>query len=410
MTNSIEKLKRDIEKRKRAGEALRKSEEKYRKQFEEAMDAIFIADAKTGIIIDCNRAACELVGREKSELVGKHQRNIHPPEKIEVEFSTTFKQHLKEKEGQVLETQVITKRGEIKDVSIKANLFEVRGKKVLQGIFRDITERKRVEEELKARVKDLEKSRSAMIYLLKDMDRARKELKRAYEELEALDLLKDEFLAMTAHELKTPLTSMHSLARQMSDRDLGELNEKQEKALGIISRGVERLGGSIEKILEISRLESGRMELNKEKIQLASLIQDVVEQMKPMARLKKITLTQRITKLLSIEADERRMGTVLTNLIENAIKFTPEGGEVTVEAKQKGNKVLVQVRDTGIGIAKKDFPKLFTKFFQVDHTKSGAGLGLSICRMLVEAHGGKIRCESEVGKGSTFSFTLPVKG
>jgi len=237
-----------------------------------------------------------------------------------------------------------------------------------------------------------------------------KELERAYEELKVLDRMKDEFLAMTAHELKTPLTPMLSLVRQMSDRDLGKLNEEQEKALGIISRGVERLGGSIEKILEISKLEFGRMELNKEKIQLAPLIQDVVEQMKPLARLKKITLTQRTTKLPSVEADGRRVATVLTNLIENAIKFTPDVGKVTVEAKQRGNQILVQVGDRGIGIAKKDFPKLFTKFFQVDHTKPGAGLGLSICKRLVEAHGGKIWCESKLGKGSTFSFTLPVKG
>jgi len=136
-------------KEQRMEEAIRASEEKYRKQFEVAMDAIFTADAETGIIIDCNRAASELVGREKSELVGRHQRILHPPEKTEGEFSRTFKQHLKEKEGQVLETQVITKKGEIKDVAIKANVFELEGKKLIQGIFRDITERKRMEKERK---------------------------------------------------------------------------------------------------------------------------------------------------------------------------------------------------------------------------------------------------------------------
>jgi len=140
-------ITRDITKRKSAEEALRKSEEKYRKQFDEVMDAIFVADVETGILIDCNRAACELVGWEKAELVGKPQRDLHPPKKNEGEFSRTFKQHLKEKEGQILETQVITKKGEIKDVAIKAKLFELRGRKVLQGSFRDITERKRSEKE-----------------------------------------------------------------------------------------------------------------------------------------------------------------------------------------------------------------------------------------------------------------------
>jgi PAS domain S-box-containing protein len=136
----------DITERKKMEEALRESEEKYRKQFEEALDAIFVADAETGIIVDCNRAASELVGREKSELIGKHQRILHPPQQIDGEFSKTFKQHLKEKEGQVLETQVIDKKGEIKDVAVKANVFELRGEKMLQGIFRDITENKQAEE------------------------------------------------------------------------------------------------------------------------------------------------------------------------------------------------------------------------------------------------------------------------
>jgi len=140
---------RDVTERKRMEETLRESEGKYRKQFEEALDAIFLADAQTGIVLDCNRAATELVGREKSELIGEHQRILHPPEENEEEFSTTFKQHLKEKMGQVLETQVITKKGEIKDVAIKANVFELGSKKVIQGIFRDITELKRAEKTLR---------------------------------------------------------------------------------------------------------------------------------------------------------------------------------------------------------------------------------------------------------------------
>jgi diguanylate cyclase (GGDEF)-like protein/PAS domain S-box-containing protein len=149
MRQRISELEKSEAEHKRLEEDLQESEEKHRELFEEAMDAIFIADAKTGTLIDCNRAASELVGREKSELVGKHQKVLHPPWKIEGEFSNTFKQHLKEKEGQVLSTQIITKDGEIKEVEIKANLIELRGKTLLQGIFRDVTERKRAEEALK---------------------------------------------------------------------------------------------------------------------------------------------------------------------------------------------------------------------------------------------------------------------
>jgi PAS domain S-box-containing protein len=140
---------RTVVKGKKAEKALQESEEKYRKQFETAMDAIFLADAETGILIDCNRAATKLVGRKKSELIGKHQRILHPPETIEGGFSRTFRQHIAEKEGDVLETQVITKSGEIRDVVINATTFELEGKKLIQGTFHDITEHKKTDEKLK---------------------------------------------------------------------------------------------------------------------------------------------------------------------------------------------------------------------------------------------------------------------
>jgi PAS domain S-box-containing protein len=139
----------DITERKRAEAALRQSEEEHRALFEGALDAIFVADAETGILIDCNRAACALVGRDKSELVGQHQRILHPPTAIEGEFSRTFKQHLAEKTGQLLAEQVITKSGEIRDVEIKASLVEFQGRRMLLGIFRDVTERNRAEAALR---------------------------------------------------------------------------------------------------------------------------------------------------------------------------------------------------------------------------------------------------------------------
>jgi PAS domain S-box-containing protein len=142
-------VRHDITERKQAEEALRESEEKHRKMFEEALDAIFIADAETGLVLDCNRAACELVGRKRSELIGKHQRILHPAGETEGEFSRTFSEHLRAGEGKVIETQIITAKGEIKEAAIKANAFEIRGKKVIQGIFRDITQRKQAEQALR---------------------------------------------------------------------------------------------------------------------------------------------------------------------------------------------------------------------------------------------------------------------
>ena len=154
-TTSVDNLNKEIADRKEVEKQLRESEEKYRKQFEGAMDAIFLANCKTGFLIDCNNAALRLVGREKKEVVGQHQRILHPPEALDEQFSTSFQKHLKDNDGTVLETEVITKTGEIKIVAIKTSVLEIGGKKVLQGIFRDVTESKQKEKELEEAHEDL---------------------------------------------------------------------------------------------------------------------------------------------------------------------------------------------------------------------------------------------------------------
>jgi PAS domain S-box-containing protein len=148
---------RDISERKKAEKDLEESEERYRVQFEQALDAIFIADAETGILVDCNRAATELVERDRSEIIGQHQRILHPPEKTAGKFSETFRKHMGGTEGKILESQIITKRGELKDVGIRANLVELKGKKFLVGTFRDITDSKKVEESIKEKTEEMER-------------------------------------------------------------------------------------------------------------------------------------------------------------------------------------------------------------------------------------------------------------
>ncbi len=235
------------------------------------------------------------------------------------------------------------------------------------------------------------------------------ELEKAYRELKALDLMKDEFLNMTSHELKTPLTSINSFLQLMGNEKLGKITKKQKNALKTISQELKRLRGSIDKILDTSRLESGRVKPDMKNLQLAELIQNTVKSMKMLAKQKRITITQKIAELPLIRGDERQLTALMVNLIDNAIKFTPGDGMITVEAKKKKDNILVEVKDTGIGVAKKDMPKLFTKFFQVEHSVPGAGMGLRICKIIVEAHGGKIGVKSRLGKGSTFFFALPIK-
>ena len=157
--------------RKVVEEKLRESEEKYRKLFEEALDAIFVADAETGTLVDCNETAARLVGREKSEVIGLHQSILHPPEDIEGQFSETFRRHIERERGQLLEARVIAKDGRTKDVAIKANVLEIGGKKVLQGIFRDVTEQKKAEDALRCAKERAEKSQGELREVMAELKR-----------------------------------------------------------------------------------------------------------------------------------------------------------------------------------------------------------------------------------------------
>jgi signal transduction histidine kinase len=267
-------------------------------------------------------------------------------------------------------------------------------------------EEKRATEEY---IKKLEESRSAMIYLLKDMERGRKELERAYEELKALDRMKDEFLEMTSHELKTPLTSMNSFTSLLLNKKLGELTDKQQEGLEIISDDIIRLVDSVDKIMDMSRLKSGLVTPDLEDMQLREVIEDAVERMRKVAESKCIKVTQKLAKLPPVRGDRDLLDKVILNLLSNAVKFTPENGQVHIEAGRKNGRIVVRITDTGVGITEENMRKLFTKFFQADHSVPGVGLGLCICKMIVDAHGGEVQAESRAGKGSTFSFILPIK-
>ena len=247
----------------------------------------------------------------------------------------------------------------------------------------------------------------ALMNILIDMEETRRNLENAHEALKSVDKMKDEFLSMSAHELKTPLTPMISFSQLMLDGKLGELSEEQKEGLEAISLQTKRLLATINKILHLTRLESKKLEPRLENLQLRDLIQDTVKFMEQSTIQKKIILTQKITELPLIKADRDYLSDILTNLVDNAIKFTPEGGKVSIETEEKKNHILVKVKDTGMGIATENIPKLFDKGFQTDYSVPGIGLGLHICKKLVEAHGGEIWVETKLRKGSTFCFTLP---
>ncbi|WP_406659739.1 PAS domain S-box protein [Methanolobus sp. ZRKC3] len=231
---------------------------------------------------------------------------------------------------------------------------------------------------------------------------------------EAASRTKSEFLATMSHELRTPLNAIIGYSNMLIDGDFGELNGKQERFAGHIATSGKHLLELINDILDISKTEAGKMELYYENFIVNEIMQNVMAIITPLAKKKSIALKLEIKPdTLTLNADRMKFKHILYNLGSNAVKFTPEGGNIRISAIQKEDIVEVSVADDGIGIAKEKQHKLFTPFYQVDSSDSrryaGTGLGLALVKNFVELHAGHITFESEFGKGSTFTFSIPSK-
>ncbi|MEA3328784.1 MAG: hybrid sensor histidine kinase/response regulator [Candidatus Omnitrophota bacterium] len=245
----------------------------------------------------------------------------------------------------------------------------------------------------------------------KEYDR---KLKKANEELRKVSQMKSDFVSIVSHELRTPLSSIREGVSQVLDGVTGEINNKQRKYLAISIEEIDRLNKIVNDLLNISRLEAGKVELNKESIGISGLVNKVIDGFKHLIKDKDISLTSIVPQNdIKISLDAEKIRQVVLNLIFNAYKFTKEKGKITVEVKNKEDKVEIVVKDTGIGIAREDIPRLFSKFAQFGqkgvYRGKGTGLGLVICKSFIEMHGGKIWAESELNKGSKFIFSLPKK-
>jgi GAF domain-containing protein len=232
-------------------------------------------------------------------------------------------------------------------------------------------------------------------------------------QLEAASQHKSEFLANMSHELRTPLNAIIGFSEVLTDRMFGELNEKQDEYLKDIYASGQHLLSLINDILDLSKIEAGRMELEPTDFDLPSAIDNALTLVRERAGRRGITLGREIDQRVgTICADERKVKQVVLNLLSNAIKFTPEGGRIDVRAAVSDAMVEVSVADTGVGIAPEDQEAVFEEFRQVgtaDKKVEGTGLGLALSRKFIELHGGRISVQSQVGHGSTFTFTLPVR-
>ncbi|MDY6987588.1 MAG: response regulator [Thermodesulfobacteriota bacterium] len=384
-------LLQEITERKRAEELLGESEKKYKTQFEAALDAIFIADAETGMLVDCNRAASELVKRAKSELVGTHQRMLHPPEEVEGEFSTAFNQHLKNKGEEALEAQVITKAGEIRDVLIKPSIFELKGKKLLQGIFHDVTNRNRAEEQRRKLEAQLQQA----------------------QKMEAIGTL----AGGIAHDFNNILAALIGYA-ELALEDSEEESSLQQNLKEILIGG-NRAKDLVRQILAFSR------QANQESkpVQIKSITKEALKFLRATLPTT-VEIRRAIQSDSAVLADPTQMHQVLVNLCTNATQAMAEKGgtlEVTLADVEldsnfalnhpdiePGPYIKLSVTDTGHGMTPEVLNRIFDPFFTTREIGAGTGMGLSVVHGIVKSCGGAVTAYSEPGKGSTFSVYLPV--
>src|SRR4030043_450028 len=247
------------------------------------------------------------------------------------------------------------------------------------------------------------------------------QLEKSILQLRKIDEIKSEFVSIASHELRTPLSAIKNAVQLILKGKTGEINENQVKFLSMAERNIDRLTNILNDLLNLSRIESGKIELKFENLALKEIIELTASSLRPHAEGKSLQIEVEIPEQLpDVCGDQEKIEQILTNLIGNAIKFTTEGGKIliTSELQPKDrmggfvDMVAVSVKDTGIGIPSGHLDAIFEKFHQVEgslqRSVSGTGLGRAITKGLVEAHQGKIRVESEVGKGSTFKFTSPI--
>jgi Amt family ammonium transporter len=237
------------------------------------------------------------------------------------------------------------------------------------------------------------------------------ELVKSLRDIEIISKAKSTFISSVSHELRTPLTSVKGFSSLLVDEKFGKLPPQAKERLIKIDENVNKLMDIVNTLLDISRIESGKMEIKIAPFDITKLIKDVTDFLAPQIESKGLNLVLNIPEGLNVFIDKNLIERVLINLINNAIKFTPQGGKIEVSCKQENKKALISVSDTGCGIKKDDHDKIFQEFFRVEATTSivkGSGLGLSLVKQIIDTHKEKIWIESEIDKGTTFYFTLKL--
>lgn len=354
-------------------------------------DVIYFKD-REGKLIMVNKAHAKGLGLKPEKVVGKTDYDFFPKERADL-MTKDDRRVIKTGKPIIDKIERATRADGIDNYvsTTKIPRYDKRGNVIgLVGITRDITQRMQLEH----------------------IRQEKSQIEKKMEAMGELDKLRTEFVSIVSHELRTPLAVIKEAIMLIFDEIAGPVSDKQRGLLVRAKENVERLRHMIEDLLDISRIEKGILRLHYSLVNLNDLIKDSSDFFKKWAKEKGISLKYNLPQeQINIFLDAEKIVQVISNLVSNAIKFTDKNGEIRIDAEILEAKIRVCISDTGIGISKKDIPRLFNKFVQVsktyDSSRRGVGLGLSIVRDLVEKHGGEVWVESELGIGSKFYFTLP---
>jgi len=386
----------DVSDRVTAMESLAKSEEKFSKAFHGSPMAILLTRIQDGKMLDFNDTVTTLTGYTREELQGLKSLDLGfwraPQERQKIMDKIRSEGSLRD-----FEWEVKAKDGRIISLRCSAESIEVDGEACVLSTYMDVTQRKKDEKTIQE--------------LLERVERDNEELRR-------LDKLKNEFISIVAHDLRTPLTSINGYLRFLGDPRMGKLEPQQKEFVDLAYKNARRLANLVANFLDLSVMESGELRLNPRGINLNDVAEEAVRALENLANAKLIHLkTDLPDTAVVLMADPDKMEQVFINLLGNAGKFTPREGTITVGVR-RGSKdgregVLCWVKDTGPGIPVAEVEKVFEKFYQIEDSenkmKLGTGLGLTICRRIVEAHGGRIWVESVDGEGACFKCFLPER-
>jgi PAS domain S-box-containing protein len=377
---------------------------RFRELLEAAPDAIIEVD-RDGRIVLLNRVTERLFGYEREELLGQMVEVLIP--------ASVRAGHHKHRQaywahpsarpmGTGLKLEGQRKDGSRFPVEISLSPVQFQEGFRVSAFIRDVSERRLAEEKISA----------IQAAYTEELAAKNRELEARNEEVERANRLKSEFLSGMSHELRTPLHTIIGFTELLDEEIEGSLNAKQRRFIGHIHKDSQHLLAIINDVLDLSKIESGRLELQRETFPVLETIEETVSSIRPRCEAKSIQIEINVPYDMDLYADRLRFRQILYNLLSNAAKFTPEQGHVRVGVVRRESFIEVSIRDTGIGIPASQHESVFDKFYQVGQRQAGGlegtGLGLAITRHLVEEHGGSIHLESRPGEGSCFTFTIPL--